>query len=100
MLIGVVDEFPVWKIYCTSWGLDSSSLLKGFSIQTIDIFSRSCYLKHPDFLSHEIFFWVGLQSAISLQPWAQQAASMKTELRIYPGTLPFKLQHSLNQVNS
>ena len=31
--------------------------------------------------------------------WAHQAVSVKVKLRIYPETLPFELQHSLNQLN-
>ena len=50
-------------------------------------------------LSQDICFCLGLKLAISSQAWAHQAASVKVELRIYPETLPFELQHSLNQVN-
>ena len=95
-----MDEFPAWEIYCKWWVLENPSLLRLFAIKPIDIFIRGCYIKHPDFLSHDICFWLGLKLAISSQALARQAAYMKTELRIYQRTLPLELQHSLNQVNS
>ena len=85
--------------YGTRWGLRSSNSLGVIAIQTIDIFIRGCYLKYPDFLSQGIRFWLGLKSAKSSQAWAHQAVSLKAKLGIYPGTLPFELWHSLNQVN-
>ena len=78
---------PKWEIYCTRWGLGSSSPLRDLAIQTTDIFIRGCYLKYPDFLSQDICFWLGLKSAISWHSWAHQAGSVKAGLRIYLGTL-------------
>ena len=83
----------------TCWRLISSNFLGVIAIQTIDIFLRGCYLKYPDFLSQAVRSWLGLKSVTSSHAWAQQAASVKAKLRIYPGTLPFVFQHSLNQVN-
>ena len=94
-------EYWVWcgqEGVSTRWGLRSSNSLGVITIQTIDIFIRGCYLQYANFLSQDIRFWLGLKSAISSQAWAHQAAGMKAKLRIYPGTLPFELQHSLNQV--
>ena len=56
-------------------------------------------IKYPDFESQDIRFWLGLKSAIFSQAWAHQAASVEAKLRTYPGTLPFELRHSLNEVN-
>ena len=83
----------------TQWGLRSSSSLRFIAIKTIDMFMRGCCLKYPDFQSQDIRFWLGLKSAIFSQAWAHQAASVEAKLRIYSGTLPFELRHSLNQVN-
>ena len=82
VFIGAVDEMPAREMYCTRWGLGSSSPLRSFSVQTKDIFIKDCYLKCPDFLSQKICFWLDLKSAIPQQDWAQQAASVKAELRI------------------
>ena len=81
--------------YYTQYGIRSSNSLGVITIQTIDIYIRGSYLKYPDFLSQDIHFWLGLKSTISSQVWAHQAASAKAKLRIYAGTLPFELQHSL-----
>ena len=55
-----------------NWGVQAP--LRGFAIQTIDIFIRGYHLKYPDFLSQDICFWLGLKSAISSQAWAHKAA--------------------------
>ena len=69
----IVDGMPTWEIYCTRWGLGSSSPLRVFAILTTDIFIRGCHLKYPDFLSQDICFWLGLKSAISSEAWTHQA---------------------------
>ena len=71
------------------------SSLRVFAIQTKNIFIRGSYLKYLDFLSQDICFLLGLNSAISSQACAREAASVKAELRIYPGTLQFEPQDSL-----
>ena len=51
MFTGAVNEMLTWEVCCTRWGVGSSSPLRGFAIQTIDIFMRDCYLKYPEFLA-------------------------------------------------
>ena len=73
--------------------------MRDIAIQSLDIFIRDYYLKFPDFLSQDIWFWLDLKSAIFAQAWAYKAATVEAELRIYPGALSFELQHVSNQVN-
>ena len=54
--------------------------MRGFAIQTIDIFIRGCHLKYPDFLSQDICLWLGLKSVTSSQAWAHQAAEQVLRL--------------------